>query len=134
MKKFLRDERVRFLAVGGFNTVFGFVLFALFERLLKNLSGGYMYALVIAQVISLFVAYWMHRTLTFKVKGHFWRDLFRFTMVNAVGYGINLVALPLFVNLLHMEPLIAQFIILLVTTVISYVGHKMFSFRRNQNG
>ncbi|MGO2926949.1 MAG: GtrA family protein [Leuconostoc citreum] len=66
------------------------------------------------------------------IVSQFVSNFVRFTMVNAVSYLINLIVLPLLVNVTHMNPLIAQFLILLVTTMISFVGHKFFSFRRTK--
>jgi putative flippase GtrA len=40
------------------------------------------------------------------------------------------VSLPVLVELSGLHPLVAQGVALVITTLISYVGHKWFSFRR----
>lgn len=132
IKKIAADERIRFLVVGGFNTAFGFLIFTSITLMLKHVPHGYMIGLIVSQFVSNFVAFYLHRKVTFKAKGHAMTDFIRFTMVNAVSYLINLIVLPLLVNVTHMNPLIAQFLILLVTIMISFVGHKFFSFRRTK--
>ena len=106
IKKLISNEKFRFLLVGGFNTFFGFFIFTGLTLTLKIVPHGYMVALVISQIVSNFVAFYLHR--------------------------INLVVLPLLVNFGHMNPIAAQFLILIVTTMISFVGHKFFSFRRSK--
>jgi putative flippase GtrA len=130
IKQLLSDERVRFLLVGGFNTGFGFVIYAGFTFLFRHLEFGYMLALIISQIISLFVAFALHKKVTFKKEGHLIKDFIRFAMVNSVSYLINLAVLPLLVHGAHWHPLVAQFGVLVVTTLISFVGHKYFSFKR----
>lgn len=132
IKKIIADEKFRFLLVGGFNTFFGFFIFTSLTLTLKAVPHGYMGALVISQIVSNFVAFYLHRKVTFRVQGQVVKDFIRFTMINLVSYVINLIVLPLLVNFGHMNPITAQFLILIVTTVISFVGHKFFSFRRSK--
>jgi putative flippase GtrA len=49
--------------------------------------------------------------------------------VYLVSLGINLVTLPILVGI-GMPRILAQALIIVVTTVLSYVGHRYFSFRR----
>lgn len=130
IKKIITDEKFRFLMVGGFNTFFGFLIFTGLTLSLKTVPHGYMIGLVVSQIVSNFVAFYLHRKVTFRVKGQLVKDFIRFTMINMVSYAINLIILPILVNVGHMNPISAQFLILIVTTTISFVGHKFFSFRR----
>ena len=132
IKKIIADEKFRFLLVGGFNTGFSFLIFSTLTLALKAIPQGYMIALVVSQIVSNFVAFYLHRKVTFRVQGQVVKDFVRFTMINLVSYVINLVVLPLLVNFGHMNPIAAQFLILIVTTMISFVGHKFFSFRRSK--
>ena len=127
--KVVRDQRVAFLAVGGFNTVFGFVCFAGFLAILGQ--GLYLVALVCAYVIATLVAFVLYRFVVFRVRGHVLADLWRFLTVYISQLAVNFVLLFVLVSIVHMRPvLLAQVLIMLVTTVISWTGHKHFSFRR----
>jgi putative flippase GtrA len=57
-------------------------------------------------------------------------DLWRFETVYLTSLAINLVLLPILVEFTHLPVLLAQALILLVTSVMSWVGHKHYSFRR----
>ncbi len=80
-------------------------------------------------MLSVLCAFVLYRRFVFRVRGHVWRDLARFEAVYLVSIGINAIVLPILVGI-GWERLVAQASILLVTTLISYFGHRHFSFRR----
>jgi putative flippase GtrA len=127
----VNDERVRFVVVGGFNTVFGYLLFVLFE-ITTGPYLGYFFSLYASFAIASIVAFLLHRRHTFKVHGtgNIFVDFVRFISVYIVALTLNSIALPLLVEGAGMSPLVAQGIIVIITTVTSYFGHKYFSFRR----
>jgi putative flippase GtrA len=128
----IRDQRVAFLMVGGFNTVFGYLLFAGFLLTVGH-RFGYLAALVCAYVIAVLMAFVLYRFLVFRVRGHVLADLWRFATVYISALGVNFVLLPLLVEIAHLPVLVAQALIVLVTSVMSWVGHKNYSFRRTSS-
>lgn len=129
----IKDKRVAFLIVGAANTAIGFGWFSLFLWIFGALPAGYMIALVTAQVFAVLCAFVLYRKFVFRVTGQVWRDLMRFSSVYAVSFGINLVVLPVLVEILHLNPLLSQVVIIFVTTIVSYLGHNYFSFRRKRD-
>jgi putative flippase GtrA len=125
------DERVRFVIVGGINTVLGYGLFALFDLTVGRFV-GYLACLFAAYAIATIVAFILHRRFTFQVggTGSVVVDFLRFSVVYLVTLALNTIALPLLVELAQLAPLVAQAAITIVATALSYVGHKFFSFRR----
>lgn len=135
MKKHLlrlvQDERIRFLVVGGINTVLGYAIYsALVLWVFGSAPLGYVISLVVSYAIAITVAFVLYRRFVFRVSGHVFRDYFRFVGVYLVSIAINTAVLPLLVEFVGLSPLIAQAIVLIVTTLISFFGHKSFSFRR----
>ena len=135
IRRLLGDERVRFLIVGGFNTLFGYALFIVFERTIGELIGGWigdLVSLYAAYAVATVVAFVLHRHFTYRVSGtgNVIIDYLRFVSVYLVALAINTVALPLLVEFAHLEAIAAQGIIVVLTTLVSYFGHKLFSFRR----
>jgi len=127
--RLIRDRRVAFVIVGGINTAVGLGWFALFDATVGRLW-GYMVTLGLAHVASVLCAFVLYRRLVFRVRGHVLLDLARFEVVNLASLGINAVALPALVELVHLVPIVAQVLITGVTMVVSFVGHRDFSFRR----
>lgn len=127
--RLIRDERIRFLLVGSINTAVGYGWFVLFQFTIGK-HWGYLASLAFAHIFSVLCAFVLYRRFVFRVKGHVWRDLGRFELVYLVSISINFVVLPLLVEFGHLNPLLAQALIIFITTIISYVGHRKFSFRR----
>ena len=130
--RIIKDQRVAFLIVGGFNTLIGTAWFIVFQLLLGDHIGrfGYMLSLLCAHVASVLTAFFLNRYLVFRVRGHLWLDLFRFWLVNLTTLGINAVLLPVVVEAFGLRPIVAQLTITAFTALLSYFGHKYFSFRR----
>jgi len=125
----VRDQRVAFLIVGGINTVVGFLCFAGFLVLLGKQH--YLVALVCAHVVAVLIAFVLYRFVVFRVRGHVLADLWRFETVYLSALAVNLVLLPVLVEIVHLPPLVGQALIVFVTAMMSWVGHKHFSFRRS---
>jgi putative flippase GtrA len=122
-------KEIRYLAVGGWNTVFGFLAFVILQLTIGHII-GYMAVLVIAQVLSVVNAYVAYRLLVFRVSGRWVQDFFRFSAVYWIVFLINLIALPVMVSVLGMNVLVAQSLFFVVTVTASYFAHNHFSFRR----
>ena len=131
VRALLAREEIRFLIVGGINTVVGYALFALLQITIGDVI-GYLGSLYLSYAISVTLAFVLHRRFTFRVTGTVVADFVRFVGVYVVSLGLNTIALPLLVEVAHLDPLVAQAICVVITTVISYVGHKWFSFRRRR--
>ena len=129
----VRDQRVAFVIIGGFNTVLGTAWFIGFQLLFESLSLGrfdYVLSLVCAHAASVLCSFVMQRLLVFRVRGHFGRDFVRFTGVSLTALGLNLVLLTLLVEGTTLPTIPAQLIVTAVIAVGTYFAHRDFSFRR----
>jgi putative flippase GtrA len=125
----LRDQRVAFLIVGAMNTAIGTAWFVLFLWLIGDLV-GYLGVLACAHIAAVLCAFTLYRTFVFTVTGHVLRDLARFEVVNLSALSFNAALLPLLVEVFHWLVLPAQMTIVVVYMLISWFGHRGFSFRR----
>ena len=129
IRRLLADERARFLVIGGINTVVAYGLFAAF---VTAFGGRYLLSLLLSYLFATVLAFVLHRRFTFAVSGRasLTTDFLRFESVYVVMLAANAVLLPVLVELAGWPPLAAQAVIIVVTTIMSYLGHKYFSFRR----
>jgi putative flippase GtrA len=125
----LDHQVLRFVVVGVVNSVFGFGVFAGLQ-LTIGAHVHYLVILLISHVVSVLEAYVLQRWLVFRVSGRWWRDLARFWSVYLVALAINLVALPLLVEIAHVSVLPAQAIVMLGVAMGTFVAHRSFTFRR----
>lgn len=128
-RRLLGSERIRFLIVGGINSAFGFTCFVVGQALFGD-DVGYLTVLVVTTIMAVLFAYCGHRWLTFQVRGMWLLDLARFSSVYMVTLALNIVALPLLVEVGGITPILAQSIFVAVIMVLSYLSHRHFSFRR----
>jgi putative flippase GtrA len=128
---------IRYLLVGGFNTAFGYSLFALLNWSFTDLGAfSYMYAAVLANLIAITVAFLGYKWFVFRTRGNYLMEWVRCLGVYGSSMAIGLVALPILVAILrshaqHPEraPYIAAAILTVITVIFSFLGHRNISFR-----
>jgi putative flippase GtrA len=128
---------VRYLLVGGFNTAFGFGVFAFLNWLFRGLgSFAYMYAWAIANVIAITAAFLAYKWFVFRTRGNYLIEWIRCFSVYGSGLLFGAVALPITVTILRrtmhrpeLAPYLAAALLAVVTIILSFMGHKHFSFR-----
>ena len=133
MKRFYEQhsEKINYLLVGGWNTLFGFLAFALLYYWLGR-AIHYVVLLVIANLLSISNAYISYKLFVFRTAGNYLKEYLRFYVVYGVAFLLNIALLPLCVELFRLSPVIAQAGLMFINVVFSYFGHKNFSFRRPQ--
>ena len=123
-----RKEKIRFLVTGGWNTLFGYFSFILLYSLFAS-AVHYMLLVVISNLLSITNAYISYKTFVFKTKGNFLKEYSRFYVVYGASFLASLILMPALIELLHIHPYLAQAIMITFTVIISYFGHKSFSFK-----
>lgn len=124
------DQRFLFLLVGGVNTVFSIALFALLVTSLGPTVWPAL-SLCVSWTVSMVLVFFAYRRFVFRVSGKVRRDLVRFTTVNLGNFVLNLLALTVLTGWMAFPPIPSQVAITCVLVLLSYLGHKHFSFRRN---
>jgi putative flippase GtrA len=132
-----RWQFVRYILVGGFNTVFGYGLFALLTWSFRGLgSFAYMYAWALSSIISITTAFLLFKWFVFRTRGNYLIEWIRCFGVYGSGMLFGAVALPITVTILRRTlqkpegaPYIGAALLTVVTVVLSFFGHRHFSFR-----
>jgi putative flippase GtrA len=135
--RLFHDQRVAFVVVGGINTAVGFAIFVacsmsvghVVDRHFGRVAGS-LVTVGVTHVLGVLFAFVMHRRFVFRVYGHVLRDLVRFWSVYLTAGAVNIVVLPVLVEL-GLHRILAQAIIVACNTLLSYFGHRYFSFRRS---
>ena len=129
----------KFVIVGIWNTIFGYGVFCVLDSFFLHLSiarhGAYMSAMVLGQIIAVINAYIFHKYITFKSTARgkqIITEFFRFCMTYVVTFCLSLILLPFFVEVGRIPPKISAAVVILICTIISFLGHSKFSFKDNQ--
>lgn len=132
---------VRYVLVGGFNTLFGYGLFALLTWSFRGMgSYSYMYAALLANVIAISVAFLGYKWFVFRTRGNYLVEYIRCFGVYGSSTLIGLASLPILVAILRRSlhhpqraPYIAAALLTVVTVLFSFLGHKNISFRQKSD-
>ena len=131
----------RYLLVGAFNTVFGYGLFALLNWLLRPLGAhSYLLAALLANVIAIGVAFLGYKKLVFRSQGNYLGEWARCMCVYGSSMLISLAGLAVLVPVLQRSlrrpeqaSYLAAAIMTVLTIILSFLGHKHFSFHPRVN-
>jgi putative flippase GtrA len=127
----------RYLAVGAWNTLFGYGSFAFFTAVLSPMiPHSYIAASVISSLLNVSVSFLGYKWFVFKTKGNYLREWMRCVGVYSGGILFSVLTLPVLVLVIRRNtrfftqaPYIAGAILTAFMVVYSFVGHKKFSFR-----
>jgi putative flippase GtrA len=122
-----RREQVLYLVVGGWNTVFGYVVWATLQYLLGSYI-NYLVIVVMSWPIAVMNAYLGYRYIVFRSRGPILRELPRFSTVYLAGLLANLVVLPIALHVLPFSIYVIQALFTVGLIVASYLSHKYYSF------
>lgn len=124
------DLRLRFLAVGAWNTVFGYGCYALLFLVLGP-HLHYLWIQVVAHFVSVSQAFVLHRRYTFRSSAPWLPEFLRFNASYLGTLGGGLLAQWLLVGGLGVHPLLGAALVTGVTVVLSYGLHRYYSFGAN---
>lgn len=120
-------QKLRFLLVGGFNTVFSYGLFVL---MVAAIGIPYKIAIAAGYIISTNVSIFTMRYYVFRSKGSLKKEYAKAWGVYLTTMLINYAAMYAMVDLGAVNELLAQGIYTVLITVFTYLMHKYFSFAK----
>jgi putative flippase GtrA len=117
-----------YIAFGALNTLVVLGNFYVLDRWVEQID--YMVALIVASAVGVVTGFLLQRTFVFRVRGRLFTDFWRYTSVTMTGIALNLILLPLFVEIVGLEPWPSQLASTVVVFLLTYTAHRLFSFRR----
>ena len=121
---------VRYLAVGGWNTLFGIGMYWLLIRLFGEKN--YLWLLIPGNVLAISNAFLCYKFFVFRTRGEGWREYFRCYVVYSASMIFGAVGMWLLVGWLKFDPVLANVLLTGFTVVFSYIGHRFYSFGRKK--
>ena len=124
---FRRREQLLYLVIGGWNTAFGYGVWAILQYLLGE-HLHYLVVVLVAWPIAVLNAYLGYRYVVFRSRGPILRELPRFSLVYFVTLIVNLALLPIALNVLPFNIYVVQALLTTVVVACSYLSHRYYSF------
>lgn len=121
-------EKVNYLLIGVWNTIFGYFTFAALYYLFHQ-EIHYLILFIISNILSITNAYIGYKIFVFKTIGNYLKEYLKFYVIYGAAMLLNFILLPIVVELFHINPILAQGFLIIFNVIISYLGHKNFSFK-----
>lgn len=120
-------EKIRFLLVGGYNTLISYLIYALICYC--TLEKYPQMALFLSFIFSSPNSYLTQKFYVFNTRGNYVKEYFKCMISWTVGYGLNAVVLYGLL-LTGLNPYLAQFLAVTVITINNYLLLKYFAFSK----
>lgn len=140
---FKLNQKIRFILVGGFNTLTSFLIYYAF---LYVTNGREQLSLLLMNLININISIITMRYYVFQGEGKFWREYTKAFSSYVVLYFMNIGLLAFFVRVIHVEQqlspdsflldvpnlnkAVAQICCVVIVTILTFFTHKYFSFRK----
>ena len=121
---------IRFIILGGVNTIFGFLAFPLIYTALSPLGVHYLISMTLSYMLSISFSYFTISVFVFQSSEKSISEPLKFGSFYAISYAVNAVVLPFCVELLHIPAIWAQAGMVFVIMMSSYIWHSSITFHR----
>ena len=121
-------RKIDYLVVGGINTVIGLSAFPALYFLTKPYQLHYMVVLAISQVFCVTVAFFTNKYLVFRTQGNHLSEYLKFSAFYSAYFVINLIVMPVLVEIAGMNPVKSQILISIGIIISSYFWHSKITF------
>lgn len=124
-----RSRQLRFVVVGIWNTLAGYLLFVIVYRLFSTVL-PYPVLAVFTHVAAISQAFLCQRYLVYRSEGHWLREFMRFHVAHLGLFALSLACLTALVEWGGLHPLLAQAAVTTAAVIASYFVHTFFTFRK----
>lgn len=127
---FAIPEKIRFLLVGGFNTVSGYLIFSLLTFYLYGMLNN-AFILIATYGLSVPLSFCTLKIFVFQTTGNWLKEFIKILNVYVASYFLNLILLYLFTTILLMNNYVSQALALSIMAVTMYLIHRFFTFKKS---
>jgi putative flippase GtrA len=111
------------------NTVVGLAVYPILYVLLEPFDIGYIGILIFSQMICITFSYISNKYFVFKTKGNVKKEYAKFFTFYGIYFLLNLLCLPIMVEILNMNPILAQTVFSIAIIASSYFWHNTITFK-----
>jgi putative flippase GtrA len=128
LKREITRQAATFLVIGSMTTLLNYSIFFL----LYTLDLNYVSSAGIGYSCGLVLGYILNKKYTFPSKKDPKKSALVYLLVNIFSMSLILVLLPLFVERLQINALLANLILLVFTTILNFFGSKILAFENKE--
>jgi putative flippase GtrA len=124
----VKSDKVRYLIAGAWNTFFGYSLGVILFLLLTDFVHTAIIALI-CNLIAMAMSFVVYKIFVFKTSGNWIREYIKAFIVYGNAAVISIFLIWLFVDIIGWNIWTSQALTIVITVLISYIGHKQFTFK-----
>ena len=126
--KVFNQEKIKYLLVGGINTLAGYLIgVGLYKALCNDMNIFLIGA--ISNILSITVYFFNYKIFVFRTKGMWLLEYMKAYLIYSGTAIIGILLLWIFVHKMEMSIWLCQSLIMVCTVIISYIGHSRYTFR-----
>jgi putative flippase GtrA len=126
------NKKSRYLFIGVLNTVIGYSIGIFIYQTLAQNFNIFLIGLV-ANVLAISISFCNFKLFVFKTKGNWLSEYLKAYIVYGGNALISICLLWFFIEQLSLNIWFVQLIIIVLTTMISFIGHRQFTFGKSIN-
>jgi putative flippase GtrA len=126
------EEKLRFLVVGVWNTVFATAALFLCEHYIPHDPNSIIQKqliLTLVWVLGVTQNFFTFKLLVFRTKGNWLQEYLRMYVTYVATFAIQSVLVQVLSARFHLTMFLSNIPVIFIVTIISYLGHKHFTFR-----
>lgn len=118
----------RFLLVGILNTAVGLTVFPALYYIFEPFNFHYLVILTVSHIICVSFAFFNTKHFVFKTTGNYLKESGKYCFFHLMNLLVNMLVLPVLVELAGMSPVWAQTLFTIALVTISYFWHSRITF------
>lgn len=128
VEKFKPRMHIRYLCAGIWNAIFGYFMGVLSYKFLINFY-NIIWVGVIANIASISMSFLTYKIIVFRTRSNWMREYLRCYIVYGFSAIFGILLLWIMIDQIGLDIWYAQGLIIILNVIISYFGHKFFTFR-----
>ena len=126
---FEKNKELRFLFIGGCNTIFGYFSGLLIYFMIGSLV-NIIFVLIFSYVVAVTESFLAYKLFVFKTNGNWFSEYIKCYYLSSFNAVIGMVGIYFLYEKLSIPFWIAQGVMLFITLIFSYLGLKKYIFNR----
>lgn len=131
VRDFLNSRKIRYLLVGGLNTLFGYLVGVGVYKLMSHALDVWVIGIV-SNMLAISFSFVTYKLFVFKTAGQWLQEYLKAYSVYGAMAIVGIALLWLYVEVLSLSIWLAQGIVIVSTVALSYIGHSKITFRRKE--
>jgi len=123
----INPKKIRYLLVGGINTVIGYSIGVGIYKLLSNQVNIVLIGFI-SNILTITISFLTYKIFVFKTKGRWIIEYLKAYVVYGSMAIFGTILLWFFVDLIGFNIWITQALIIMITVAFSYIGHVKYTF------